>query len=702
MEEVVNRNPADKDNLTRDDVRRLPYDIYHQLGFFSVVQLVDKDGTVIEGEPPLRSEPTASLTGPSHIQRLLQRGVPSIDQLTPAGVDKSPLVALSVPLWSQGKVVGTVVGELNIARLGLDILPAPNLGPTGRSELIDEIGFVIASSAGDASFTDHRVVLQGLLERREPGITLHHMPPGSARPDHLVAYAPLSTLPWGIVVEQDKDVALALPQELQRRLLLAGFLALLVAGGMAWVHVRRLVGPLRTLTLASQRIAAGDLDSPIAIERGDEVGILARSFEAMRVRLRLSLEEIRRWNEELEERVKKRTREVERRNRELSAINSVAETVNRSLDLDKVLAGALDQMLAITEAEVGGICLKEEQSGHLFRKIQRASPEAPHSEPCPNLEECLCGQVAKAGEPLITGQAVPGEEGVKANCLQNGFQSLAILPLKSKDRVQGVLYLASSKPNHFSGSGEGLLAAISHQIGIAVENARLYGEIQQREDTRRQLLAKVISAQEEERKRIARELHDESTQALTALIMSTQAAQDALPQGLDREKERLARAKAQAVRVLVEMRQMILDLRPTALDDLGLIPAIRWYAETHLQPLGIHFSIKAVGAKRRLPPQIETSLFRISQEAINNVAKHSRAKKTTIQLEVRGEEARCSVEDDGVGFDVEACLARRDPDQGLGLLGVRERVSLLGGSLTIESGPGKGTKLQVTIPLTGG
>ncbi|MDP2726908.1 MAG: sensor histidine kinase, partial [Dehalococcoidia bacterium] len=205
-----------------------------------------------------------------------------------------------------------------------------------------------------------------------------------------------------------------------------------------------------------------------------------------------------------------------------------------------------------------------------------------------------------------------------------------------------------------------------------------------------------------ERKRIARELHDESAQALTALIMSIQAAQDALPEALDKEKERLARAKAQAIHVLVEMRQMILHLRPTALDDLGLIPAIRWYTETHLQPLGIKFSIEAAGARRRLPPEIETSLFRISQEAINNVAKHSHAKKAAIRLEIREEEVEYVLRDDGVGFDAGAYLTNRGSDHGLGLLGLQERVSLLGGSLLIESNPGHGSCLDVTIPLRGG
>ncbi|HLE82155.1 MAG TPA: GAF domain-containing sensor histidine kinase, partial [Dehalococcoidia bacterium] len=307
------------------------------------------------------------------------------------------------------------------------------------------------------------------------------------------------------------------------------------------------------------------------------------------------------------------------------------------------------------------------------------------------------------GEPLMVGYVSQAGGGEGAVCSQNGFQSLVILPLSSKDKAQGALFLASSKPDHFSFPEQrGLLAAVTHQIGIAIENARLYGEIQRREAARRQLLARVITAQEEERRRLARELHDESTQALTALIMSIQAAQDSLPEGLEKEKERLARTKAQAIHALVEMRQMILDLRPTALDDLGLVPAVRWYSETHLQPLGTQACVEMAGIKQRLPAEMEISLFRIFQEAINNIAKHSQARRATIRLDVRQEQVDCTVEDDGIGFDAGRYPAQHGPDTGLGLLGMQERVSLLGGSLTIESTPGKGTRLRVSIPLEGG
>lgn len=704
MEDSVSRTPINRADSSIEDERQLLSDTYHKLGAFSTVELVDGDGTVAWTEPTMTEAFGANIAGQSHINRLLTTGVPSIDLVVAVTASEEPVVALSVPLWSKGVVVGGMIGKLSLSRVGLDTLPAPNLGPTGRAELISKTGLVIVSSDGSPSgFVDHVVVLQDLLDRRQAGITLHKMPAGSVRPDHIVAYAPLTTLPWGIVIEQDQDVALALPQELQTKMALIGVLALLVAGGVAWVGVRRLVRPLLSLTIAAERIASGDLDKSLVIKRRDELGALAFSFEAMRLKLRSSLEEIRRWNEELEKRVERRTRELARRNQELTVINSLAETVNSSLDLEEVLSKALDQVLAITEAETASISLRDEHSGAISKRIIRPSDSSSLVKICENLEECLCSKVAFTGEPLMIGPDSQDKERNGAVCLQNGFRSLVVLPLRSKHQVQGVLYLASRASSLFSTAEEQrLLASITHQIGIAVENARLYGEIQLREDMRRQLLAKVITAQEEERKRLARELHDESSQTLTALIMSIQAAQEALPVGLEKEKERLARAKAQAIHALTEMRKMILDLRPTALDDLGLVPAIRWYSETHLQPSGIQFSVEARGNKGRLPAELETSLFRIFQEAINNVARHSKAKRTRIQLDVLEEEVHCIVEDDGQGFEAGVYMAHQGRSAGLGLLGMRERVALLAGSLSIESSQGRGTRLRVSIPLKGG
>jgi signal transduction histidine kinase len=225
---------------------------------------------------------------------------------------------------------------------------------------------------------------------------------------------------------------------------------------------------------------------------------------------------------------------------------------------------------------------------------------------------------------------------------------------------------------------------------------RAYQELRERDEQRARLLRMVITAQEDERKRIARELHDETTQSLAVLVMGLESAQAALRSG--GPVPRLDEVKALAVRTLEEIHRLILDLRPSVLDDLGLFSAVRWYAERHLAERGISLRCElgpAPGA--RLPPEVEIAVFRMCQEAINNILRHARAESVLIQLEAQGGELRIEIEDDGRGFDASGPGPQDRPHYGL--LGIRERAELLGGSARVESAAGKGTRVVVRVPL---
>lgn len=227
----------------------------------------------------------------------------------------------------------------------------------------------------------------------------------------------------------------------------------------------------------------------------------------------------------------------------------------------------------------------------------------------------------------------------------------------------------------------------------------LYEELQQKEAVREQLLKQVINAQEEERKRVARELHDELAQTLSGLLMSLDAAENVLGSELDPVHRQLVRTRDITQQALEQTRHLILDLRPTILDDLGLVPAIRWYAETHLKGAGILISFHSEGDERRLSPEIETALFRIAQEAINNITRHAQATRANINLIWNPDELVITIRDNGRGFDRERVMNRRDGTQGMGLLGMQERATLLGGRLEISSIPGKGTRVVARVPI---
>jgi signal transduction histidine kinase len=222
-------------------------------------------------------------------------------------------------------------------------------------------------------------------------------------------------------------------------------------------------------------------------------------------------------------------------------------------------------------------------------------------------------------------------------------------------------------------------------------NARL----REREAMRGELLRKVITAQEDERKRIARELHDETSQSLAALAMGLEAAGEAIRTG---GHPRLDDVKAIATRTLEDVHRLIFDLRPSVLDDLGLASAIEWYAERTLRKKGLSVRCECEELGPGMTQEMETALFRICQEAMSNVARHAQATAVLIEVGSDEKEIRISVEDDGRGFDSSEA-ASRESRRPWGLMGIRERAEILGGSAKIESAVGKGTRVEVRIPL---
>jgi signal transduction histidine kinase len=231
------------------------------------------------------------------------------------------------------------------------------------------------------------------------------------------------------------------------------------------------------------------------------------------------------------------------------------------------------------------------------------------------------------------------------------------------------------------------------------ELERLNVELRERERARGQLLRKVITAQEEERKRIARELHDESCQTLSVLAMKLDELRGAVAPGA---AEALGNARALAVRTLDEVHRLIFDLRPAVLDDLGLQAALHWLVTRHLEPAGVVVRMEMGSVEGRLPVETETAVFRAAQEVITNVARHAQASSVLVQVGRQGDQLVIEIEDDGVGFDPASVRELAPSGRGLGLLGLRERMELLGGSAEIESAPGSGTRVVLRAPLPNG
>jgi two-component system sensor histidine kinase UhpB len=215
-------------------------------------------------------------------------------------------------------------------------------------------------------------------------------------------------------------------------------------------------------------------------------------------------------------------------------------------------------------------------------------------------------------------------------------------------------------------------------------------------DLSRERASHILHAQEEERKRIARELHDETSQVLTSLLISLALVEESVSE--ETARVRISETRALAHQTLRAVRSISLDLRPSALDDLGLLPALRWYVKEYQQKCGIEVELTVTGLRERLPADMETALYRIIQESLTNTAKHGHAHHVWVTLTDDSQVMRATVRDDGAGFDATTMLRRPWQDRGLGLAGMVERAALLGGVVEIDSEPGAGTLMTVNIP----
>lgn len=275
----------------------------------------------------------------------------------------------------------------------------------------------------------------------------------------------------------------------------------------------------------------------------------------------------------------------------------------------------------------------------------------------------------------------------------------ASVPLRSSAGIIGLMNLVLPGGRPFSQREMALLSTVGGEVGLVIEKARLLGELREKERIRGILIKKLLTAQEDEQRRIARELHDETGQSLTALILNVQRARMLAEQGQPVPEGEFDRLQQLAESALDEVRKLIYALRPTVLDDLGLAAALRWYIHNQIEPRGVtpHITIRL--GEERLDSVVETTLFRVAQEALWNVVKHAEA--TRVDVELTRDRGRVSlrVRDNGRGFRRDDTRLTDTLHGGMGLSGMRERAALLGGTVRITSVPDNGTEVVAEIPL---
>jgi len=397
--------------------------------------------------------------------------------------------------------------------------------------------------------------------------------------------------------------------------------------------------------------------------------------------------------------------QILKRHHHLHALNRISSATSGLWDLDAILNIALNTVLEIIGATTGGILLLHEQTQLLSYRVYRGLSAKYVEQVKMRLGEGVAGKVAQTGEPVVLEDISRDPRTAYPDLVSTeGLRGFVSVPLKAKDEVVGVMNVAAHIPGQFSAEDMYLLNSIGCQLGTAIEQARLYQRLELGRERYQTLLQHALTAQEEERKRIARELHDETSQALTSLTLNLQAAiTKAETDGVvDADFiGKLQKIQSLTVHTQNEISKLMKELRPTLLDELGLPAAISRYAKDSLESLGTKIFTEFEGVEERLPTEVEVTLFRISQGMIGNILEHAEAKNVSIRLECNASECVLDVKDDGKGFDVSKITRVDKGGRGAGLFTMKERARLIGGACNIRSRPGKGTRIAVKIPLRG-
>ena len=374
------------------------------------------------------------------------------------------------------------------------------------------------------------------------------------------------------------------------------------------------------------------------------------------------------WRVDLEAKQRRRAETISAR---LALLNEIGERLSHTLEVEQQLPGVLRRLLT-------GLSL---QSVWLWLEAESEDTSA-----------ALLTEVSDPRLPFPVGHAQALHEHVASSPEDVAADGqTAVIPLVGEGGLLGSLGAMVAPGETMSDEQIDLLTTIAHEIRLAVESARLYREHQ---DSLQSYVRQVTQAQEEERLRIARELHDETAQELVHLVRKLEQLGESAGQTLATPIQELLGMTRDTLR---SVRRFSHDLRPPVLDDLGLLAAIEMVVEDTSSRLSEGAQLEVVGEPHRVDRAVELALFRIAQEALRNVEKHAHATAATVELQFEDHELQLSVSDNGQGFLPPKNLSQLARRGSLGLLGMKERAELIGGSFEVRSSPGHGSVLTVKV-----
>lgn len=396
---------------------------------------------------------------------------------------------------------------------------------------------------------------------------------------------------------------------------------------------------------------------------------------------------------------RKQTEEdLRQRNRELSILNNIAMALNHNIPLNQILLKTLKNVLTVLNLERGVLVLVDRTEKNVKVHVRKGLPPA-----ASHRGDIILFKDALLKESLMEGRMVLDPEPsfpafkVRYRLRRHGLSPwLTCFLITFKGVGVGFFGLDIPPSRRLSNQELHLMGSLGNFLGGAIENTQLMDMIRRHRQELRQLTEKLFESQEEERRRIARELHDESGQSLTAVTLALERLKEKLFSEEINLVEEVDDINRMIMRTASEIRRLSYHLHPTLLIDLGLEPALNLYFKEISIRSGLHIDFNMVGFDHRLKMDMETVLYRFSQEAMTNALKHSGAKNFRLSIIRSFPKIIFVAEDDGTGFD--PSIIGKD-NQSLGLLGMRERTSLFGGNFSLRSRVGKGTRIRIEIPL---
>lgn len=389
----------------------------------------------------------------------------------------------------------------------------------------------------------------------------------------------------------------------------------------------------------------------------------------------------------------------QRRAMEMAVINDVAHTLSSTLHLDEVLTRIMTQVESMLDAEAGSLLLTDASSGDLVFQIalgDKANEVKPFRVP---KGQGIAGQVAETGRPLMVADAARDERHFKKVDEETQFSTRNILcvPLILHEQVIGVLEVMNKKVGNFTQHDLNLLSSIASYAAIAIDNARLHESVLAERD-------RVIEAEEQARKKLARDLHDGPTQWVSAILMSMDFCKQAMKKAPQNAAGYLAtefdNIENLAKRSVHQLRTALFELRPLALETQGLEAALQVFLERRQKEIESTTKLILDNPRplSRQDGKVETTIFAIVQETVNNAIKHAQAKNIIVELRETQEMVYAVVRDDGRGFDIEATMSNYEQRGSLGMINLQERTEAVGGELMMYSAPNEGTTITIRVP----